>query len=50
MMFRRELTAGEVMDYLLSIGAYDVAKAFVDFTRTQKNDMQVKTFDKKVEK
>ena len=34
-MFGRTLTSGEVLEYLISIGAYDVAKAFVDFEKSQ---------------
>ena len=34
-MFGKTLTSGEVLEYLISIGAYDVAKAFVDFEKSQ---------------
>ena len=34
-MFGRTLTSGEVLEYLISIGAYDVAKSFVDFEKSQ---------------
>ena len=34
-MFGRTLTSGDVLEYLISIGAYDVAKAFVDFEKSQ---------------
>ena len=34
-MFGKSLTSGDVLEYLISIGAYDVAKAFVDFEKSQ---------------
>ena len=34
-MFGKTLTSGDVLEYLISIGAYDVAKAFVDFQKSQ---------------
>ena len=34
-MFGKTLTSGEVLEYLISIGAYDVAKSFVDFEKSQ---------------
>ena len=34
-MFGKTLTSGDVLEYLISIGAYDVAKSFVDFEKSQ---------------
>ena len=34
-MFGKTLSSGEVLEYLISIGAYDVAKSFVDFEKSQ---------------
>ena len=34
-MFGKTLTSGDVLEYLIGIGAYDVAKSFVDFEKSQ---------------
>ena len=34
-MFGKALTSGDVLEYLIGIGAYDVAKSFVDFEKSQ---------------
>ena len=50
-MFGRTLTSGEVLEYLISIGAYDVAKAFVDFEKSQNEKKPVSSTsvgDKKI--
>ncbi len=40
-MFGKTLTSGDVLEYLISIGAYDVAKAFVDFEKSQNESKRV---------
>ena len=50
-MFGRTLTSGEVLEYLIGIGAYDVAKAFVDFEKSQNDRKPVSSTsvgDKKI--
>ena len=50
-MFGRTLTSGDVLEYLISIGAYDVAKAFVDFEKSQNDRKPVSSTsvgDKKI--
>lgn len=40
-MFGKTLTSGDVLEYLIGIGAYDVAKAFVDFEKSQNESKRV---------
>ena len=50
-MFGKTLTSGDVLEYLISIGAYDVAKAFVDFEKSQNDRKPVSSTsvgDKKI--
>ena len=50
-MFGKTLTSGEVLEYLISIGAYDVAKSFVDFEKSQNEKKPVSSTsvgDKKI--